>query len=69
MNNPFPLIKETINRLRYKIPLRPKQVQIEITNRCNMDCPMCQREDLGIELEHMEWDDFTTVVDLSLIHI
>ena len=53
MNNPFYLIKETINRLRYKIPDNPQQVQIEITNRCNMDCPMCQREDLGIELEHM----------------
>ena len=57
------LIKETIDRLRYKIPLRPQQVQVEITNRCNMDCPMCQREDLGIELEHMSWTHFTTVVD------
>ena len=48
------LLKETIDRLRYKIPSRPRQVQIEITNRCNMDCPMCQREDLGIELaDHM----------------
>ena len=69
MNNPLPkiimlgLIKETIDRLRYKIPLRPRQIQIEITNRCNMDCPMCQREDLGIELEHMSWSHFTTVVD------
>jgi MoaA/NifB/PqqE/SkfB family radical SAM enzyme len=57
------LIKETIDRLRYKIPLRPRQIQIEITNRCNMDCPMCQREDLGIELEHMSWTHFATVVD------
>lgn len=57
------LIKETIDRLRYKIPLRPRQIQVEITNRCNMDCPMCQREDLGIELEHMSWSHFTTVVD------
>ena len=63
MKNLYLLIKETINRLRYKIPHRPQQVQIEITNRCNMDCPMCQREDLGIELEHMEWSNFTTVVD------
>ena len=57
------LLKETINRLRYNIPLRPRQVQIEITNRCNMDCPMCQREDLGIELEHMSWGHFTKVVE------
>ncbi len=69
MNSPLPkiimlgLIKETIDRLRYKIPLRPRQIQIEITNRCNMDCPMCQREDLGIELEHMSWTHFATVVD------
>ena len=24
---------------------------------------MCQREDLGIELEHMEWSNFTAVID------
>jgi len=62
-NKMIALIKETLDRIRYKIPIRPRQVQIEITNRCNMDCPMCQREDLGIELEHMSWTDFTTVVD------
>lgn len=57
------LALETINRLRYKIPARPRQVQIEITNRCNMDCPMCPREVLDIELEHMDWDKFAAVVD------
>jgi len=57
------LIKETIDRIRYKIPARPRHIQIEITNRCNMDCPMCQREDLEIELEHMSWSNFTSVVD------
>lgn len=62
------LIKETLDRIRYKIPLRPRQVQIEITNRCNMDCPMCQREDLGIELEHMSWSHFTAVVDKLTHH-
>ncbi|MBI5427062.1 MAG: radical SAM protein [Nitrospinae bacterium] len=38
-------------------------MQIEITNRCNMDCHMCPREVLGIELEHMEWDTFAAAVD------
>ncbi|QPJ66746.1 MAG: radical SAM protein [Candidatus Nitrohelix vancouverensis] len=38
-------------------------MQIEITNRCNMDCPMCPREDLEIDLEHMEWEKFTAVLD------
>jgi MoaA/NifB/PqqE/SkfB family radical SAM enzyme len=57
------LIRETIDRLLYRIPERPRQIQIEITNRCNMDCPMCPREVMDIELEHMDWDKFTTVVD------
>ena len=57
------LAKETLDRLRYNLPVRPKQVQIEVTNRCNMDCHMCPREDLNIELEHMDWEKFVGVVD------
>lgn len=57
------LALETFDRFRYKLPKKPRQVQIEITNRCNLDCHMCPREDLEIELEHMEWDKFTGVVD------
>ncbi len=57
------LARETFDRLRYRLPEKPKNVQIEVTNRCNMDCPMCPREDLPIHLEHMEWDTFTQVVD------
>ncbi|MCH8156559.1 MAG: radical SAM protein [Nitrospinae bacterium] len=37
-------------------------MQIEITNRCNMTCPMCPREVLDIELEHMDWDKFIIVI-------
>ena len=57
------LALDTLKRLRYSLPLKPRQVQIEITNRCNMDCPMCPREVLDIELEHMDWEKFVTVVD------
>lgn len=57
------LIKETFDRLQYNIPSRPQQVQIEITNRCNMDCHMCPREVMGLELEHMDWNKFVVVVD------
>jgi len=58
----FKLVEETFRRLRYRLPSRPRQVQIEITNRCNMDCPMCPREVLDIELEHMDWEKFVAVV-------
>jgi MoaA/NifB/PqqE/SkfB family radical SAM enzyme len=54
---------DTLNRLFYKIPAKPRNVQIEVTNRCNMDCSMCPREDLEIELEHMDWDKFLFVVN------
>ena len=57
------LALDTLNRLFYKIPARPRNVQIEVTNRCNMDCSMCPREDLEIELEHMDWDKFIAVID------
>ena len=57
------LALDTLNRLFYKIPARPRNVQIEVTNRCNMDCSMCPREDLEIELEHMDWDKFIIVID------
>lgn len=57
------LILETIDRLRYTLPNKPRQVQIEVTNRCNLDCHMCPREVLEIELEHMEWEKFVGVVD------
>jgi len=57
------LVLDTFNRLKYKIPAKPRHIQIEVTNRCNMDCSMCPREDLEIELEHMDWDKFAAVVD------
>lgn len=57
------LILDTYNRLNYRIPGRPRQVQLEVTNRCNLDCPMCPREVMDIELEHMEWGTFKQVVD------
>ncbi len=57
------LALDTLNRLFYRIPAKPRNVQIEVTNRCNMDCSMCPREDLEIELEHMDWDKFISVAD------
>ncbi|MFQ5483259.1 MAG: radical SAM/SPASM domain-containing protein [Nitrospinaceae bacterium] len=57
------LIVDAINRLRYKLPSRPRQVQLEVTNQCNLDCPMCPREVMDIELDHMAWDTFCKVVD------
>jgi radical SAM protein with 4Fe4S-binding SPASM domain len=55
--------REAVGRLFYIIPSRPEVAQIEVTNVCNFDCPMCQRKHLGVELEHMDYDLFKNVVD------
>ena len=57
------VIKETLGRLFYILPSMPDQVQIEITNKCNLDCNMCPRESLGLEHKHMDLDLFKKIVD------
>ncbi len=45
------------------IPRTPTQVQLEITNRCNFDCVMCQRKDLGVVFRDMPFDLYRTIID------
>ena len=64
MDNLTPgLIGEALGRLFYILPRHPTQVQIEITNRCNLDCLMCPRKILGIPLEHMPFERFEGIID------
>jgi MoaA/NifB/PqqE/SkfB family radical SAM enzyme len=41
----------------------PSLVQIEITNICNLDCPMCIRNFVDLPREHMDFDLFKQVID------
>jgi MoaA/NifB/PqqE/SkfB family radical SAM enzyme len=50
-------------RLRGKLPPRPTTLWIETTNHCNMNCLMCDRDNLNRRREHMEWPMFERVVD------
>lgn len=50
-------------RLLNRVPKSPAQVQIEITNRCNFDCVMCQRKDLGVVFRDMPLDLYRRVLD------
>ena len=50
-------------RFLYLVPDAPVQVQIEVTNRCNFDCVMCQRKDLGVVFRDMPFDVYRRVVD------
>lgn len=49
------------------IPLSaPRWVQIEITNRCNLDCQMCQRKHFGLEYEDISLEMFEKIIDRLL---
>ena len=54
---------ETLGRLFYILPVVPTQAQIEITNKCNLDCVMCPREDLAVEYKHMDFDLFKKIIE------
>src|SRR6056297_829781 len=56
------LIKEVLGRIFYIIPQNPKTAQISITNKCNFNCPMCQRHDLKVLIKQMDFDFFKKIL-------
>ncbi|MCD6309198.1 MAG: radical SAM protein, partial [Candidatus Eremiobacteraeota bacterium] len=40
----------------------PSEIQIEITNRCNFNCPMCQRKGMGIKDEDMPLEIYKKIL-------
>ncbi|MBU0701765.1 radical SAM protein [bacterium] len=40
----------------------PEEIQIEITNRCNLSCKMCIRDTLNIPLEDMPFETFEEIM-------
>ena len=45
----------------------PVHIDIELTNRCNLKCPMCRRTELGAKgmngIGDMEWSVFQSIID------
>jgi MoaA/NifB/PqqE/SkfB family radical SAM enzyme len=56
-------IREAWRRILFLPPGAPSQVQIEVTNRCNLSCRMCPRDALGVPREDMPFAVFKQVVD------
>lgn len=54
---------DKMSRILFQVPERPVQVQMEVNNACNLDCVMCPRHDLPIELEEMDFDLFKRSID------
>jgi MoaA/NifB/PqqE/SkfB family radical SAM enzyme len=56
-------IREAWGRILFLPPDAPSQVQIEVTNRCNLSCRMCPRDALGVPREDMPFELFQQIVD------
>lgn len=56
-------IREGWGRIFFFLPELPSQVQIEVTNRCNLNCLMCPRDALGVVKEDMPLALFKKIVD------
>jgi MoaA/NifB/PqqE/SkfB family radical SAM enzyme len=54
---------EGFRRLFYLIPSQPEVAQIEVTNRCNFNCAMCQRIPLKVPIKDMDFGLYKKVLD------
>lgn len=70
MKNSFPALGiEGLRRIFFIIPKMPEVAQIEITNRCNFNCKMCQRYDLKVPIKDMDFKLYKKIVNkLDSIH-
>jgi MoaA/NifB/PqqE/SkfB family radical SAM enzyme len=59
--------KNSLNRVVktiFNIPENlPNYAQIEITNLCNLECPMCFKHFIDVEIKHMDFEVFKKVID------
>lgn len=60
---PLWLFIEVFRRIFFIIPKMPEVAQIEITNRCNFTCKMCQRYDLKVPIKNMDFKLYKKIVD------
>lgn len=54
---------EGLGRLLFIIPPKPEIAQIEVTNRCNFNCFMCQRLFLGVPTEDMDFELYKKIIN------
>ncbi len=52
-----------LRKFVYLVPKVPRQVNIEVTNKCNLNCKMCKRRELKIPETGIELIKFKQIVD------
>lgn len=53
---------EVFKRFLHIPAARPDRVQVEVTNKCNLDCKMCPRNDYKLPFENMSFDFFKKIM-------
>lgn len=62
-------LKNRISLMRYyllkntQVSAFPTVVQIELTNRCNLNCMMCPRQKMTRQVGDMSWELFKQIID------
>ena len=54
---------DLLGRIFYILPPLPRTAQLAITNRCNFNCRMCQRNDLKVKLVDMDLAVYQKILD------
>lgn len=62
-NNFLQAFIEGIRRIFFLIPSHPEVAQIEITNRCNFNCAMCQRFPLRVPIKDMDFKIYKKIIN------
>lgn len=62
-SNILSLAIEGLRRLLFLVPSHPEVAQIEITNRCNFNCAMCQRFPLKVPIKDMDFNIYKKIIN------
>jgi len=54
---------DELGKALFQVPKVPSQVQLEVNNACNLDCAMCPRHELPIELNEMPFELYRRIID------
>jgi len=55
-----------LSLMRGQLPARPSTLWIEVTNRCNLHCLMCDRDSLTRPQADIEWSMFEKIADEAI---
>ncbi|MCO4781851.1 MAG: radical SAM protein [Candidatus Cloacimonetes bacterium] len=53
---------DDLQRILFQVPQAPNMAQLEANNACNLDCTMCPRNELNIQLKEMDFEVYSNTL-------